>query len=76
LTVAKAWIEPGLNEKGYLVCKFAFTVCDILLSVNCMFSPHFVQRLEGQKPLPEIDDGSDSSSLEEDGTHSEGEDEE
>jgi E3 ubiquitin-protein ligase UHRF1 len=49
----QAWREKGLNEGGYLVCKFAFKVRLILATTpSCLNQALSVQRLDDQPPLP------------------------
>ncbi len=47
-------MEPGLNDGGFLVCKFIFRV-----SLEDFGRPpiHFLQRLPGQPPFPEQTEG-------------------
>ena len=55
-TRAQFWQEKGLNKGGFLVCKYAFVVSQLvfrstLLVVLTVNSLSFFQRLPGQPPI-------------------------
>lgn len=57
----QAWLEKGLNPKGYLVCKFAFKV---RIFRSQPYGSHRVdQRLLGQPALPIRDTESDEDAV-------------
>lgn len=53
----QAWLEKGNNTKGYLVCKYAFKVCEFIF--GRIFHLTTVQRLPDQPPLSIRAEGSD-----------------